>query len=83
MPRWLIVGFGFIQHGWAKLMRGPEVFITILHAIGMSWPHVLSRATIVVELTGGTLMLLGAFVPAVTVPMLVVLRVAIFTVHLP
>ena len=83
IPLRLIVGLGFIQHGWAKLMRGPEVFIAILHAIGVPWPHVLGWATIVVELTGGTLILLGAFVPAATVPMLVVLLVAIFTVHLP
>lgn len=83
IPLRLIVGLGFIQHGWAKLMRGPEVFIAILHAIGVPWPHVLGWATIVVELAGGTLILLGAFVPAATVPMLVVLLVAIFTVHLP
>jgi putative oxidoreductase len=83
IPLRLIVGFGFMQHGWAKLMRGPEVFIAILHTIGVPWPHVLRWATIIVELTGGTLILLGAFVPAATVPMLVVLLVAIFTVHLP
>ena len=33
-PR-LIVGFGFIQHGQAKLARGPEDFINVLHAIGV------------------------------------------------
>jgi uncharacterized membrane protein YphA (DoxX/SURF4 family) len=31
----LIVGFGFMQHGFAKLARGPEDFIGILHAIGV------------------------------------------------
>ena len=32
MPPRLIVGFGFIQHGYAKLARGPEDFINVLHA---------------------------------------------------
>ena len=27
IPLRLIVGFGFIQHGYAKLARGPEDFI--------------------------------------------------------
>lgn len=64
IPPRLIVEFGFIQHGWATLMHGPEVFIAILHAIGVPWPHVPGWATIVVELTGGTLILFGALVPA-------------------
>ena len=41
LPLRLIVGFGFIAHGYAKLARGPEVFIAILHAIGMPFAHVL------------------------------------------
>jgi uncharacterized membrane protein YphA (DoxX/SURF4 family) len=35
MPLRLIVGFGFIQHGYAKLARGPEDFIGVLHAMGL------------------------------------------------
>ena len=30
IPLRLIVGFGFIQHGYAKLARGPEDFIGVL-----------------------------------------------------
>jgi hypothetical protein len=33
MPPRLIVGFGFIQHGYANLARGPEDFINVLHAM--------------------------------------------------
>lgn len=79
----LIVGLGFIEHGYAKLARGPHVFIAILHAIGMPFAHLLGWATIAVEIVGGSLILLGAFVPVATVPMIIVLLVAIFTVHLP
>jgi putative oxidoreductase len=35
VPLRLIVGLGFFQHGYAKLSRGPDGFIAILHAIGL------------------------------------------------
>jgi hypothetical protein len=35
LPLRLIVGYGFLEHGYAKLARGPDDFIAILHAIGM------------------------------------------------
>jgi putative oxidoreductase len=79
----LIVGYGFMEHGWAKLARGPESFIHILQALGMPLPHVLAWATILVELFGGAAVLLGAFIPIVSIPMAAVLLVAIATVHLP
>jgi putative oxidoreductase len=83
IPLRLVVGLGFFEHGYAKLARGPDAFIAILHAIGMPLPHLLGWATIVVEVVGGLLILAGAFVPVAAVPMIVVLLVAIFTVHLP
>jgi putative oxidoreductase len=83
IPLRLIVGFGFMQHSFAKLARGSEDFINVLHAIGVPAPFLLGWATIIVELVGGLFILLGAFVPLVTIPMIVVLVVAIFSVHLP
>jgi putative oxidoreductase len=44
---------------------------------------VLGWATILVELFGGAAVLLGALVPLASIPMTVVLVVAILTVHLP
>lgn len=79
----LIIGFGFMQHGYAKLARGPEDFTQILHALGMPFPELLAWATIAVELLGGAAVLLGAFVAFASIPMAFVLLVAIFTVHLP
>jgi putative oxidoreductase len=79
----LIVGYGFIEHGWAKIARGPESFTHILQALGMPLPDVLAWVTILVELLGGAAVLLGAFIPVVSIPMTVVLVVAILTVHLP
>ena len=83
VPLRLIVGLGFIEHGYAKLARGADGFIAILLAIGMPFAHVLGWATIAVEIAGGLSILLGAFVPVATLPMIVVLMVAILTVHLP
>ena len=83
LPLRLIVGFGFVQHGYAKLSRGADGFIAILHAIGVPFADLLGWATIIVEIVGGLLILAGAFVPIAAVAMIVVLLVAIFTVHLP
>jgi putative oxidoreductase len=73
---------GFIEHGYAKLAHGPEGFIAILHAIDMPFADLFGRAKIAIEIIGGGLILLGAFVPVATLPMVIVLFVAIFTVHL-
>jgi len=83
VPLRLIVGFGFLEHGYAKLARGPDAFIAILHAMGMPFADVLGWATIVIEVVGGLMVLLGAFIPVAALPMLVVLLVATVTAHLP
>jgi putative oxidoreductase len=83
IPLRLIVGYGFMEHGCAKLARGPDSFSAILHAIGMPAPGLLAWATILVELIGGFVVLIGAFIPLASIPMAVVLLVAIFTVHIP
>ena len=79
----VVVGFGFVQHGVAKLMRGPDAFAAILQSLGVPAPHLMAWLTTLTELIGGIAVLLGAFVPLVTMPLAVVLLVAIFTVHLP
>lgn len=83
IPLRLIVGFGFIVHGVAKVQHGPDNFNALLAAIGTPAPQFFGWATILVELVGGTAVLVGAFIPFVTLPMAAVLLVAIFTVHLP
>src|SRR5215470_5403547 len=83
IPLRLIVGFGFIQHGYAKLARGPEDFIGVLHAMGLPSSFLLGWLTIIVELVGGLMILVGALIPLATLPMVIVLLVAIITVHLP
>jgi len=83
IPLRLIVGYGFMQHGITKLSKGPDAFAAILQAMGVPSPHLMAWLTILIELLGGFAVLVGAFVVVVSVPMVVVLLVAIFTVHLP
>jgi putative oxidoreductase len=83
VPLRLIVGFGFMEHGFAKLGRGVEGFAHILQAIGIPFSSLLAWATVLIEIFGGLAILLGAFVALASIPMAIVLLVAIFTVHLP
>jgi len=72
-----------MEHGFAKLAKGPEAFAAILHALGVPAPHVMAWATILIEVVGGLAVILGAFVALIALPMAALLVVAIFTVHLP
>jgi len=83
VPLRLIVGYGFMEHGFAKLSRGPDAFADILHTIGVPGPHVMAWATILTEVIGGLAVILGAFVALVALPMAALLVVATVTVHLP
>jgi len=83
IPLRLIVGYGFMEHGFAKLARGPDIFANILHAIGAPLSHFMAWSTILIEIFGGLAVLLGAAVALVSLPMAAVLLVAMFTVHLP
>ena len=83
VPLRLIVGFGFMEHGFSKLTKGPDAFANILQALGVPGPHFMAWSTILVEIFGGLAVMLGAFVALASVPMAAVLLVAMFTVHLP
>src|SRR5215472_14677670 len=83
IPLRVIVGYGFMEHGFAKLPRGPEAFARILQTIGVPDPHLMSRVTILIEVFGGLAVLLGALVEIVTLPMVALLMVATFSVQLP
>lgn len=83
VPLRMIVGYGFIAHGYAKLTRGPDTFAAVLHTLGVPAPHLLAWLTTLVELIGGLAVLTGAYVPLAALPMAIVLLTALFTVHLP
>jgi putative oxidoreductase len=82
LPLRLIIGFGFMAHGWAKLSRGPSGFAKLLAQIGAPFPEATAWASTFVELLGGLAVFVGAFVEAVSIPLIVLMLVAMFTVHL-
>src|ERR1700760_3984076 len=83
LPLRLIVGFGFMEHGYAKLARGADSFAGILQALGVPAPDLFAWATLLAELAGGLAVLIGLLIPIAAAPMIVVLLVAIITVPLP
>jgi putative oxidoreductase len=83
LPLRLIVGYGFIAHGYAKVMNGPDHFAAALQGLGVPAPQLAAWVTIAFELLGGFAVLGGAYIPLISVPLTVILLVAVFTVHLP
>jgi putative oxidoreductase len=78
----LVIGLGFMVHGWAKLSRGPSGFAKLLTQIGAPLPETTAWVSTIVELLGGLAIFVGAFVEVVSVPLIVMMLVAMFTVHL-
>jgi len=77
-----IVGIGFIVHGWAKLIRGPAGFALLLGRIGVPVPWFTAWVATLAEIVGGAAVLLGAFVTAASVPLIAMMLVATFKIHL-
>src|SRR5262245_45780741 len=82
LPLRLVIGYGFIAHGWAKLNRGPTEFARLLDQIGAPLPELTAWVSTLIEILGGVAILAGAFVAVVSVPLIVMMLVAMFTVHL-
>jgi putative oxidoreductase len=82
LPLRLIIGYGLMAHGWAKLSRGPDGFARLLEQIGAPLPEAKAWVSTFIEILGGLAILAGAFVAAVSIPLIVMMLVAMFTVHL-
>jgi putative oxidoreductase len=76
------MGSGFMVHGWAKLTRGPAGFAKLLDWVGVPLPAATAWMTTLVEIAGGLALALGAFVELVSIPLIVVMLMATFSVHL-
>jgi len=81
LPLRLMVGFGFAAHGYAKLGRGPERFAGILTSLGVPQPHFMAWVTSLLEFIGGISVMAGAFVVPLSLPLIVVMLTAMFSVH--
>lgn len=78
----LIIGFGYMAHGWVKLSRGPAGFEKLLIYTGVPFPHITSWLVPCIELFGGLVILLGAFVTIISIPLIITQLVAMFTVQI-
>jgi putative oxidoreductase len=81
LPLRLIVGGGFMVHGFLKLSRGVEVFAAALAGLDIPAPHFMAWITVLIEVVAGAAVLSGAFVALMSLPMVIVLLVAIVKVH--
>ena len=87
MARWsafplrLMVGAGFMIHGYLKLGRGVDVFAAALAGLGIPVPGLMAWLTVAIELIAGAAVLVGVRVALVTFPMIIVLLVAMIEVH--
>ena len=82
LPLRLMIGYGFLAHGWAKLSRGPDGFAKLLEQIGAPLPGVTAWVSTLTEILGGLAILAGALVAVVSVPLIDMMLVAMFTVNL-
>ena len=83
-PR-LILGFGFVYHGFPKLFLPGEreAFVGMLQTIGVPQPGLMAWAVGALEFVGGLALIAGAFVVLFGSLLTLNMLVAIFTVHLP
>ena len=68
-------------HGWAKWSRGPAAFGKLLQFLGVPLPDFTAWIVTLLELVGGLALSIGAFVTIVSVPLIISMLVAMFTVN--
>jgi putative oxidoreductase len=78
----LVMGFGFMAHGWAKWTRGPANFAKLLHQVGVPHPVLAAWSVTMLELFGGLALFVGAFVALVSIPLILSMIGAMLTVQL-
>jgi putative oxidoreductase len=78
----LIIGYGAMVHGWAKLSRGPAGFEKLLVQIGVPLPHFTSWLVPLTELAAGFAILIGAFVTIAAIPLIITMLVAMFSTQI-
>ncbi|HEY2828343.1 MAG TPA: DoxX family protein [Pirellulales bacterium] len=82
LPLRLVVGVGFLLHGLAKLNRGPAQFALLLEHLGVPFPVPTAWMVTCIELFGGALVTIGLLVTLASIPLIISMLVALFTVHI-
>jgi putative oxidoreductase len=82
IPIRIILGVGFMVHGWAKWSRGPAAFAELLRQAHVPLPFANAWLVTLLEIFGGLALLMGAFVAIVSVPLILSMLGAMFTVNI-
>jgi putative oxidoreductase len=82
IPIRVILGVGFMVHGWAKWSRGPAAFAELLKHAHVPLPLANAWVVTLLEIFGGLALLAGAFVTIVSVPLILSMLGAMFTVNI-
>jgi putative oxidoreductase len=82
VPVRMIIGVGFIVHGWAKWSRGPAAFAELLKQADVPLPLANAWLVTLLEILGGLAVLMGTFVVVVSVPLILSMLGAMFTVNI-
>ncbi len=80
----IIIGIGFIYHGFIKLFTswGHDIFLRMLNDIGLPGATFFSWLIGAVEFFGGLAILLGAFVSIASIILIINMLVAMLSVNL-
>jgi putative oxidoreductase len=82
IPIRMILGAGFMVHGWAKWSRGPAAFAELLKQAHVPLPLANAWLVTLLEIFGGLALLMGAFVTIASVPLILSMLGAMFTVNI-
>ena len=82
IPIRMILGVGFMAHGWAKWNRGPAAFAELPKQAHVPFPGASAWLVTVLEIFGGMALLIGAFVGLVSIPLIFSMLGAMFTVNI-
>src|SRR5262245_66655237 len=82
IPIRIILGVGFMVHGWAKWSRGPAMFAELLKQAHVPLPLANAWLVTLLEIFGGLALLMGAFVTIVSIPLIFSMLGAMLSVYL-
>lgn len=77
----IAIGVIFIAHGWQKWQNGTDATTQMFTQYGVPQPQLAATATMIAELAGGALLILGLFVRVAALVLLAVTVGAIIFVH--
>lgn len=77
----VVIGFGFVSHGWVKFSRGTAGFEKLLTQTGVPFAHFFSWVVPLIEVSGGFALILGIFVVLAAIPLIATMLVAMVTIQ--